>query len=236
MGRNETALPVASIDQSGLSQQIYESLKTAILSGNFAQGERLPTDDLARHFHVSAMPVRDALKWLEADGLVEIAPRRGVFVTKVTKETVKEIFHIRRIIEQAAVEHLADITSEFIEQLWHTYEQMFTQVNTFQDEDTAAHHYADYIELDAQFHSLIVSIPGNIRLSQLYQGLRWPMQLVLVFNRAQYERTKRTAIEHETIIQAIVTKDTAYAQKVIFQHLINAEEDLMRRLSEGAPL
>ena len=93
-------LPIAGIDQIGLSQQIYARLKSAILSGAFAFGERLSTEELAQHFEVSVMPVRDAMKLLEADGLVQITPRRGVFVTEVKVETVKEIFQIRRIIEQ----------------------------------------------------------------------------------------------------------------------------------------
>src|SRR3954468_23100920 len=92
-----SALPLAAIDQNGLSQQVYGRLKSAILNGTFAQGERLSTEELAKHFEVSIMPVRDALKLLEADGLVQIMPRRGVFVADVKAKTVQEIFHIRKI-------------------------------------------------------------------------------------------------------------------------------------------
>src|SRR4051794_31633183 len=104
------SLPLAAIDQNGLSRQVYTRLKNAILNGTFAQGERLSTEELAKHFEVSIMPVRDALKLLEADGLVQIMPRRGVFVSEVNAKTVQEIFHIRKIIERGAVENLASVS------------------------------------------------------------------------------------------------------------------------------
>ena len=220
-------LPIAAIDQVGLSQQVYVRLKSAILNGSFALGERLSTDELAKHFEVSVMPVRDALKLLEVDGLVQIMPRRGVFVTEVKPETVKEIFQIRRIIERAAIENLAEITPTLIDSL----QKKLTQMGSLRKGQIYPE-YAQYVQLDAQFHNLIVSIAGNQQLLQLYEGLHWPIQLVLVLSHSHSQRAQQTALEHAEVIEAIIAKDVERAQQALTVHLVNAEADLLRRLPQ----
>lgn len=216
---------LGSIDQNALSQQIYERLKANVLNGSFTFNERLSTEDLAAHFQVSAMPVRDALKLLEADGLVEIVPRRGAFVTSVGREDVEEIFQIRQIIECAAVENLAFLADAIIEQLRTVLQQMEAlRVGESYSE------YPQYVQLDARFHSLIVAIPGNTRLSELYQGLHWPIQLLLVLSKSEHQRARQTMDEHGAIVDALVARDVIKAQRVISTHLRNAKADLISRV------
>jgi DNA-binding GntR family transcriptional regulator len=224
-----SSLPIAAIDQNGLSQQVYARLKSAILQGSFAQGERLSTDELARHFAVSMMPVRDALRMLAADGLVQIMPRRGVFVSEVKIETVHEIFHIRKIIERGAVENLASASSTQIETLQATFSQMEALRR-----GEAYPEYSNFVQLDAHFHNLIVAIAGNHQLLQIYEGLHWPIQLVLVLAKAKSQRGQETALEHAAIVAAIVARDVQLAQQALTSHLVNAEIDLLRRLPPEA--
>jgi DNA-binding GntR family transcriptional regulator len=218
-------LPIAAIDQNGLSQQVYAQLKHAILNGAFALSERLSTEELAKHFAVSVMPVRDALKLLEADGLVQIIPRRGVFVSEVKAKTVQEIFYIRKIIERAAVENIAEMTPKLID----TLQEKLAQMESLRQGQVYPE-YAQYVQLDAQFHNLIVSIAGNQQLLQLYEGLHWPIQLVLILSNSESQRAQQTALEHAAVIEAIIARDVTGAQQAITVHLVNAEADLLRRL------
>ncbi len=225
MNSTSSKLSNATIAPANLSLQIYAELKSAILNGNFALGERLSPDELAKHFQVSVMPVRDALKLLETDGLVEILPRRGAFVAQVQKGTVREIFHIRRIIERACVEEVENVSPELLTQLQATLTDMesLRAGQTYRD-------YPHYVRLDSQFHTLIVSIPSNSYLLKLYEELRWSIQLVLVLSHSASQRAQQTLEEHRAIVDALRTKDIVVAQAAISEHLRNAEEDLLLRI------
>ncbi|HOG47610.1 MAG TPA: GntR family transcriptional regulator, partial [Anaerolineae bacterium] len=81
-----------------LSDRIYAILKGKILQGSLPPDEHLPLEQIARNLGVSTTPVRDALNLLAADGLVEWIPRRGAFVTKLSLQTVEEVFQIREFL------------------------------------------------------------------------------------------------------------------------------------------
>lgn len=210
-----------------LSEQVYDHLKTAILQGRFSPGERLIPEDLAAHFQVSMTPVRDALKQLESDGLVKIVARRGVFITEVSAQDVVDLFQIRQIVESAAVEHLDHVPPAILRRL----REIVSEMEAMQDAD----HYQDYAryaQLDAEFHRQIVALLENEQLSRLYEGLRWPIQLVLVLSQAQQQRAIETLTEHKAILTAMAECSPIQARQAIVQHLRNARDDLLRRLPE----
>jgi DNA-binding GntR family transcriptional regulator len=228
MKLRESSPPIAAINQNGLSHQIYERLKTAILQGNFTLGQRLSPEELATYFQVSIMPIRDALRLLEADGLVEIVPRRGVFVTQISEDAVKEIFQVRQIIECAAVEELEQVPSGLLVQLEAILQEMENLL-----EGEIYREYLHYVQLDTQFHNLIVGIPKIKRLAQFYEELRWPLQLVLVLSHVKHQRAQHTLAEHKAILEALEAKDTSRAQAKILIHLNNARDDLLNHLASN---
>src|SRR5215472_17363328 len=92
------------LDISPLSDQLYELLKSEILTGSLRSKERVTVGGLAARFGLSPTPVRDALRRLGTDGLVDVSPRRGTTVATFDGKSVREIFHIRRIIECASAD------------------------------------------------------------------------------------------------------------------------------------
>lgn len=221
--RSNPELPALS--GHSLSEQIYGHLKTAILSGHFRPGERLVPEELATQFRVSMTPIRDALKELENDGLITIVARRGVFITEITAKEVREIFQIRQIIEQAAVEDLTAIADSTVVRLRELIEEMAS----LQQDD----HYRDYlryVQADAAFHHQIVAMLTNEHLSRFYESLRWPIQLLRVLSQAQYQRASQGHQEHQAIVAAIAQGDAAAARAAVGEHLGNACDDLLRRL------
>ena len=222
--RLEDALPAIAANR--LSEQVYDHLKTAILNGRFEPGQRLVPEELATHFQVSLTPVRDALKQLESDGLVTILARRGVFITEVSARDVREIFQIRQIIERAALEQVDSLPDATLGRL----QAIVAEMEALKEDD----HYQDYprhAQLDAAFHQQIVEILGNDQLSRLYEGLRWPIQLVLLLSQSQYQRATQTLAEHVAIVEAIAEKDAVKAQAAITVHLQNALERLLQLLA-----
>src|SRR3954465_15288742 len=97
-------LPVAAFDNRDLSSPVYQILQRDILQGQLPPGARLSLDDLAQRFGISVSPIRDALRLLAADGLVELRSRRGAFVTQPSPVVIQEAFQFRAILECAAVD------------------------------------------------------------------------------------------------------------------------------------
>lgn len=210
---------------NSLSAQVYDHLKSAILAGRFHPGERIVPEDLAAHFGVSLTPIRDALKELEKDGLIKILARRGVFITEVSAKDVREIFQIRQIVEQAAVAQMDRVTGATVAQL-----QSFVREMERLQEGDSYPDYLSYAQLDTRFHQRIVALLDNDQLSKIYEGLRWPIQLLLVMSQEERQRATQGLAEHKAIVTAIAERDPAKAQLAIGEHLSNARDDLLRRL------
>ena len=102
---SEMDLNLSDLVSSDISNRIYQALKRMILRGQIVAGQRLSLEEYARHFGVSVTPIRDALRLLAADGLVDLYQRRGAFVTQPSEEQVREGFQVREILEHAAIGH-----------------------------------------------------------------------------------------------------------------------------------
>lgn len=220
---------VARIDRNGLSERVYTRLKEAIMEGKFPPGERLSPEELAKHFEVSITPIRDALKRLEGDALVEVVPRQGVFVSQFSADAIQEIFDIRHLIEQACVERLSEVSDEMIQRIIEIMKQM----EDLRD-GGKFRHYPRFIELDTQFHAHIVTLRANKRLMELYEELQWPLQVMRGISHTNYHRAEETVAEHWAIVEALVERNVTTAQEKIATHLNNAKKDLLRHLAVNA--
>jgi DNA-binding GntR family transcriptional regulator len=206
-----------------LSEQIYQQLRKAIIEGTLAPGDRLSIKDLAERFRVSTTPVRDALKLLEADFLVESIPRRGTLVTRLSRSRIQDIFQIRRILESAAAERVAEVSDDTVQRLRQIAQQM--------KGISGRSAYGDrYRQLHEEFHQLIISILGNRMASEFYETLRWAARWSAQAARVHAGPEIRLAHEEEhlAIAEAIAQRDQARAKELVCSHLRGAEEDLLR--------
>ncbi len=218
-------LSTLSLNFSQLNEQVYDLLKGEIIKGNLSPGQRLSISDLANHLGVSVTPVRDALRRLSADGLVEIIPRRGTFVSEFNRRSVQEIFQSRRIIECASAKRLTEASDGLI----HRMEKIMDEIQSLREGERFLD-YARYITLDAEFHQCIVGLLGNQRISEFHKSLRWPVQVVRGLSYSNYQRAKDTVAEHAAILEAFKEKDVSKAKAAILDHLNNAEADLLCRM------
>jgi DNA-binding GntR family transcriptional regulator len=162
------ALSALSVEVGQLNVRVYEALRAEIIKGTLAPGQRLAIRTLADHLQVSATPVRDAVRRLEGDGLVDIIPRRGTFVSDFTRKHVQEIFQIRCIIESAAVERVTEASEDIIQRMQEIVDEI-----SFLRENERFRKYRRYIDLDAEFHCCIVGLLENQQISKFYEQLRW---------------------------------------------------------------
>ena len=221
----ETATAGYEIDRRDLSDQVYQVLKRDILSGRVQPGERLSLEEFAQRFGVSITPVRDALRLLAADGLVELLSRRGAFVTRPSWEDIREVYHIREIIECAAVDAVIRKGDSAIEELQHLVEQM-AETNVGESHSD----YPAYIELDQRLHQYIVDCLENNKLSEMYAGLRGHTLVARVLYSASDQRASMTLGEHRDILDAFRRSDGDAARREISRHLENARAEISEQI------
>src|SRR5699024_7296949 len=112
-------------DRATLQYKVTTKLREVILKGDFEQGERLIQEEWARKLGVSRMPIREALRQLEVEGLVKLEPRKGAIVTPISTEDIKEIYKLRALLEgEAAEQSLPYLEQKDIEEIKGLYEEM----------------------------------------------------------------------------------------------------------------
>jgi len=219
-------MPVLNTTQ--LYQQVYDHLRAEITRGVYHPGQRLVVEQLASELGVSQTPVRAALTRLQSDGLVAIFPRKGTFVTTTTPKEVREVFQLRRIIECASLESCQALSEELLCE----FDQVVAESAALIDGQKFLD-YTRYLQLDVEFHHLIVGLLRNQRASAFYQTLRWPVQLMLALVGSDNQRSSATVDEHREIVVYLRAADATRAKEALLRHLANSELDLLSRLASG---
>jgi DNA-binding GntR family transcriptional regulator len=213
-----------AFDNRDLSSRVYQALQRDILQGQLPPGTRLSLDELAERFGISVSPIRDALRLLAADGLVELRSRRGAFVTQPSRVVIQEAFQFRAILECAAVDAVIAAGPDVLERLRaHVTAMAETKVG-----ETHAD-YLDYIEHDQGFHRALVESIGNGKVLESYASLASFTLIARLLHRSESHRATATLAEHRVIVEALAAHDAEAARAAIRAHLEQACADLLRR-------
>lgn len=209
-----------SLTTKGIAEEVYDILRGKILSCELPPGERLDVAEISTLLSVSRTPVKDALQKLSVQDLVEIHPRRGTFVSKITPEAVRETFEVREALEAQACELAAGhLTPETIESLRDLNRRMFAPELLF----------VDHVVLDSEFHQTILKTSGNQRLLKLYSELKAHVQIARVHYRSTHWRThnKTTSAEHAAVIDALVQGRGEDARHAMQAHIRSSMDRLI---------
>src|SRR5690625_462743 len=186
------------------SQSIYTSLRERILSNEIAPGSRLVMREIANHYATSDIPVREALRMLERDGLVVIEAYRGARVTTLTDREIRETYFVRGHLESVATRLAAEqITDERLKELDGLMAHRREAVEA-QDEPSVS-------DLNHRFHEMIIEASGNELLYQLAMDI-WQRHsgFQRVF-RMVPKRLSESQAEHEEIMDALRSRDASRA-------------------------
>ena len=196
-----------------LRQVVAGQLRSMILGGELKPGERLVEGQLAERLGVSRNPVREAMRSLEATGLIEVVPRRGAHVCAIDKCEVHHIQRIRMLVEGYAVEQAAVRQDpESIGRILRCLENGRAATERG-DAVTAAVYHRD-------FHIAVEQAAGIPFLRQVLDPLR--QQTELVFSVVTDERGDITWEEHEAIYDAVASGNADCAKELIREHITNA--------------
>jgi DNA-binding GntR family transcriptional regulator len=207
-------------EQSGLlSDRIRNALTDAISSGELAPGAMLDEQQLADRYGASRTPVREALRQLAASGMVEMRPRRGVIVRRVTAEEVMDMFETMAELEAVCV-RLATyrITPLERSRLLRIHEASETAVAT---DDVDA-----YDRLNREFHEAIYRAAHNDFLAEQAIAVRMRLNAFRRMQLRQERRLSRSREEHSAVMRAIAEGDGEEAARRMRAHMLNAASAL----------
>ena len=208
------------------SRSIYLALRERILSNDIEPGTRLVMRDVGNHYQASDIPVREALRMLERDGLVETAPYVGARVTTLTAKEVEETYFIRSHLESVATGLAADrITEDELAEL----DALMTKM----DAAVEAQDGPSFSDLNREFHRTIIASCGNDMLRELTMDI-WQRHsgFQRVFRKVP-ERLRISQSEHEGIMAALRAHDSEHAARLALLHKRSVRDSVSTLVDES---
>jgi DNA-binding GntR family transcriptional regulator len=208
--------PVDEDSHVPLREQVYEKLREAILAGLLQPGEHLGEDRLCRMLGTSRSPLREALRRLEAEGLVRLTPRRGAITSEITMSDLSGLFAVRRALEVLAAETAAArITAEELAQVESICSAMQRAVDT---QDMAA-----IPILNTQFHALITELSRNKWLIHFMSSLKAHISRIYRSSIETPDRARQSISEHLAILEALRDHNPESAGRMARVHVEHAQ-------------
>ncbi len=207
------------------SDHVADALRSAILGGEFADGEELNQVELARHFGVSRVPVREALRQLQAEGLVSAEAHRRAVVVGFSQERIEEIFEIRALIEGHTLERSAPAIDK----------EALARLRDLCDAMDATTDQASWLELNHAFHRALLEPSGQRTAIGLVAQLSG--QVGRYIRRAGVNsRLTDASSEHRLILDALEANDVPRARAALEAHINQTLQGIEAQLEDPVSL
>ncbi len=208
-----------------LTKQVFNKLQSDILDGKYKNGDKIVEVAISKELGVSRTPVREALRQLELEGLVNSVRNKGIYVTNITKKDIEDIYVIRSLVEgQCAYWACENITSEQIDKLEENIylREFYLQKGNFEQ----------ILKLDNEFHKTLYEASKSKILNNMLTGFH---KYVVRGRRISLNDTNRTRLsidEHKKILIAIKKKDADRCRELSTLHIINSMDSVKSKLKE----
>jgi DNA-binding GntR family transcriptional regulator len=198
--------------RSTLMDQAFQQIREAIRCGKLKPGDRLVEAQLAEEMQISRFPIREALRYLEKEGLVQTKPFKGTYVAQLTEKDMEELYSLRSAIEELAVRILIkNIDEKKIEKLESIVAAM---VQALEDDNIDK-----MISEDLRFHQTICEMSGHRKLLDVWLNLENQLQVFLTIEKNLFGNSYQFVTTHHPILEAIKSRKIGPAQKAIRDHL-----------------
>ena len=207
-------------DQYSLRGRVFQKIRDDILSGKYKENEELKEVAIGEELGVSRTPVREAFRQLELEGLIQIIPNKGAYVTGITAKDVKDIYMIRSLLEGLCARLATEkITKEQLEEM---------EENVYLAQFHADKGHMDQLaDLDNRFHDILYGACDSKMLEHLLRDFH---QYVLRIRQKTLASSRGRASndEHKQIMEAIKEGDARKAEKLANRHIINAYDNMIK--------
>ena len=205
-----------------LRDVVFNTLRDAILTGKLVPGERLMENQLAEKLGVSRTPVREALRMLELENLVELVPRKGAQVLDMSEKDIVNILEVRSALEGLATSVARKkMTKEDLQQL----KNMEVDFEKAVAENNVEH----FVDIDEDFHDLIFAATENDKLINIFRNLRIQLYRYRMAQAKNNETSMSTIVaHHRSIIRAIENHDSEEGASIAQGHIKYQTESILR--------
>lgn len=202
-----------------LRGKVFEKLRNDILRGKYKKGDELVECTIGKEMGVSRTPVREAIRQLELEGLVQLIPNKGAFVTGISSKDVMDMYLIRAKLEGLCAAMAAEhVTEEQLEKMEETI--------LLSDFHVEKGNFEQVCQQDGEFHKLLYEASGSRILAHTLLDFHQYLQRVRMASVRQRKRTQPSTREHKEILEAIRKKDASAADRAAYQHIVNTIENL----------
>jgi DNA-binding GntR family transcriptional regulator len=214
---------IQEFQNRSLVEIIFRQLEGMILSGKIQPGERINESKLSNILGVSRAPIREALRLLASNGILEIRANRGMFVRDLQIKEVEELYDIRAALDVLAGERAAELIDEKDLPVLEKWMQEMAACVEINDTDA-------YYRANIAFHAAIVEISGNTNLLSIYEGVCKQMSLFRRISLSLPGQLRLSLQRHKKIVAAVRSKDSAKAGNVMRNHTLEAKKVLLSAL------
>lgn len=217
------------VEMSRLAQheQVAARLRTLLVEGRIAPGAKLNERELCEQLHISSRtPLREAIKLLAAEGLVDLLPNRGAVAVKLSEDDVRHLFELLAELEglsgALAAERITDADIAELRALH--YEMMACH---------ARRDLSGYYRLNAQIHSAINAAAGNPVLAQTYARLNARVQSLRFRTNQDEAKWARALAEHQQMVEALGARDGARLRAILIAHVLAKRDTVLALMRAG---
>lgn len=211
-----------------LRNQVYRQIKQDIIGGVYSSGEPLAPGSLAKRYRVSLTPVREAFHALQKEGLIEIIPRVGYFVSSVSVKDIQDIFSLRVILEGAAAELAAKVITE--QELRHLNEVR----GSYKSGDTSS--YWKYLKDNREFHCGIALATQNKWLADSVEGLLDQVERFVFLALDLQDYVNDILVLHPKVLAALRERDSIKAREVMVEGIEKTRDAVLDAVMRGKEL
>ena len=202
-------------DKYSLGAKVFERIREDILTQRYQRNDELKEMTIAKELGVSRTPVREALRQLELEGLVNMIPNKGAFVIGITNKDIRDIYEIRSMLEGLCARWAAkNVTDKEID--------MLEEINDLSEFHVAKERYEKVLDLDNRFHDMLYQIAGSRMLNHTLSDYHHYLEGVRKVTLSSHERVENTIQEHRAIVAALKSGNAVEAETLANQHIINS--------------
>ncbi|WP_371347062.1 GntR family transcriptional regulator [Ancylobacter sp. IITR112] len=218
-------MPSSPIIRHSLHESLVAPLREMILQGELRPGEKVPEEQLCERFGVSRTPIREALKVLAAEGVLQILPHRGAIVARITEEQIDELFPIMASLERLAGRlACASATDDDIARVRVLHERMMTHFERGEE--------VEYLRHNRLIHEAFFEIAGNATLSAYYQQILTRIHACRFVVRKSRAHWAAAVEEHKAMIAALEARDAPRLGDLLEHHVTGTTAGIARAFIE----
>ncbi|MCK0209605.1 GntR family transcriptional regulator [Starkeya koreensis] len=225
-------MPSSPIVRHSLHESLVAPLREMILQGELRPGEKVPEEQLCERFGVSRTPIREALKVLAAEGVLQILPHRGAIVARITEEQIEELFPIMASLERLAGMLACTRASDAdIARVRALHDEMMRHFEKGEE--------VEYLRHNRLVHESFFELAGNVTLSAFYQQILTRIHACRFVVRKSREHWAAAVVEHGQMIEALEARDGPRLGALLELHVMGTTSGIarafIRRISVEAP-